>query len=54
MDYNAFEILGLPSTATRDEVQDKYNNIQREHTHNDMMQFTGKQREEANFKALIV
>lgn len=36
------------------EVQDKYNNIQREHTHNDMMQFTGKQREEANFKALIV
>ena len=27
------------------------NNIQREHTHNDMMQFTGKQREEANFKA---
>ena len=26
------------------EVQDKYNNIQREHTHNDMMQFTGKQR----------
>ena len=29
-------------------------NIQREHTHNDMMQFTGKQREEANFKALIV
>lgn len=36
------------------EAQDKYNNIQREHTHNDMMQFTGKQREEANFKALIV
>ena len=23
------------------EAQDKYNNIQREHTHNDMMQFTG-------------
>lgn len=36
------------------EAQDKYNNVQKEQAHNDMMQFTGKQREEANFKALIV
>lgn len=31
MDYNAFEILGLPSTATRDEVKDKYNELRKQY-----------------------
>ena len=31
MDYNAFEILGLPSTATRDEVKDKYNELRNQY-----------------------
>ncbi len=31
MDYNAFEILGLPSTATRDEVKDKYNVLRKQY-----------------------
>ena len=31
MDYNAFEILGLPSTATRDEVKDKYNELHKQY-----------------------
>lgn len=36
------------------EAQNKYNNVQEEVTFNELTQFTGKQREEANFKALIV
>ncbi len=31
MDYDAFEILGLPSTATRDEVKDKYNELRKQY-----------------------
>lgn len=31
MDYNAFEILGLPSTATRDEVKNKYNELRKQY-----------------------
>lgn len=31
MDYNAFEILRLPSTATRDEVKDKYNELRKQY-----------------------
>lgn len=31
MDYNAFEILGLPSTATRDELKDKYNELRKQY-----------------------
>lgn len=31
MDYNAFEILGLPSTATIDEVKDKYNELRKQY-----------------------
>lgn len=31
MDYNAVEILGLPSTATRDEVKDKYNELRKQY-----------------------
>lgn len=31
MDYNAFEILGLPYTATRDEVKDKYNELRKQY-----------------------
>lgn len=36
------------------EAQNKYNNVQEEITYKEVTQFTGKQREEANFKALIV
>lgn len=36
------------------EAQNKYNNVQEEVTYKEVTQFTGKQREEANFKALIV
>lgn len=36
------------------EAQDKYNNVQREIVYKKITGFTGKQREEANFKALIV
>ncbi len=36
------------------EAQSKYNNVQDEVTYKEITQFTGKQREEANFKALIV
>lgn len=31
MDYNAFEILGITSTATRDEVKDKYNELRKQY-----------------------
>ena len=31
MDYDAFEILGLPSIATRDEVKDKYNELRKQY-----------------------
>lgn len=36
------------------EAQNKYNNVQEEVAYKEVTQFTGKQREEANFKALIV
>lgn len=36
------------------EAQNKYNNVQEEVTYKEITQFTGKQREEANFKAYIV
>lgn len=36
------------------EAQNKYNNVQEEVAYKKVTQFTGKQREEANFKALIV
>lgn len=36
------------------EAQNKYNNVQEEVTYKEVTQYTGKQREEANFKALIV
>lgn len=36
------------------EAQNKYNHVQEEATYKEITQFTGKQREEANFKALIV
>lgn len=36
------------------EAQNKYNNVQDEVIYKEITQFTGKQREEANFKALIV
>lgn len=36
------------------EAQNKYNNVQEEVIYKEVTQFTGKQREEANFKALIV
>lgn len=35
-------------------AQNKYNNVQEEVAYKEVTQFTGKQREEANFKALIV
>ncbi len=36
------------------EAQNRYNNIQEEITYKEITQFSGRQREEANFKALIV
>lgn len=36
------------------EAQNKYNHVQEEVAYKEVTQFTGKQREEANFKALIV
>ncbi|MFV0344127.1 MAG: hypothetical protein ACK5JH_14780 [Anaerocolumna sp.] len=36
------------------EEQNKYNNVTEEITYKEITQFTGKQREEANFKALII
>ena len=36
------------------EAQNKYNNVQEEVTFNELTQYTGKQREEANFRAYIV
>lgn len=36
------------------EAQNKYNNVQEEFAYNEVTQYTGKQREEANFKAYIV
>lgn len=36
------------------DVQNRYNHIQDEAAYKEIMQYTGKQREEANFKALIV
>lgn len=36
------------------EAQNKYNNVQEEVAYKEVTQFTGKQREKANFKALIV
>ena len=36
------------------EAQNKDNHIQEENTYEEIMKFTGKQREEANFKALII